>query len=59
MGNIKTNPIVCQNTPACGDEVQKIHLASQDIKLGMRWYFTDIAPSQPVYLPPPPIVRKD
>ena len=42
MGDIKTGPIVCQNTPACGNEVQKIHLASQDVKLGMRWMFTDI-----------------
>lgn len=59
MGDIKTGAIVCQNTPACGDEVQKIHLASQDVKLGMRWYFTDIVAPEPVYAPPPPIVRKD
>lgn len=57
MGDIKTGPIVCQNTPACGNEVQKIHLASQDVKLGMRWMFTDIVAPQPVYQPP--LVRKD
>lgn len=57
MGDIKTGAIVCQNTPACGNEVQKIHLASQDVKLGMRWMFTDVEPPHPVYMPP--IVRKD
>ena len=57
MGDIKTGPIVCQNTPACGDEVQRIRLASQDVKLGMRWMFSDIVPVAPIYQPP--IVRKD
>lgn len=58
MGDIKTGNIVCQNTGACGNEVQNISLASQDIKLGMRWMFTDIAPEPAVYAPPP-IIRKD
>lgn len=59
MGDIKTGAIICQNTPACGNEVQKIHLASQDVKLGMRWMFTDVVAPAPVYVPPPPLVRKD
>ena len=59
MGDIKSGAIICQNTPSCGDEVQRIHLASQDVKLGMRWMFSDIVEPQPVLYPPPPIVRKD
>lgn len=61
MGNISSGAIVCQNTGACGNEVQRVHLASQDVKLGMRWMFTDIVAPQPVVYtppPPPPIVRK-
>ena len=58
MGSIKSGAIICQNTPACGNEVQKIHLASQDVKLGMRWMFTDIVAPPPLYIPPP-LVRKD
>lgn len=57
MGDIKSGAIICQNTPDCGGEVQRIHLASQDVRLGMRWMFNDIQPIQPVYMPP--IVRKD
>lgn len=60
MGNVSSNPIVCQNTGACGNEVQRIHLSSQDVRLGMRWMFSDIAPLQPTFYPPPPppIIRK-
>jgi opacity protein-like surface antigen len=54
MGTVTSGPIICQNTPACGHEVQQFHLASNDIRLGMRWIFADVAP------PPPqlPLVRK-
>ena len=65
MGDVRSGPINCQNTSVCPHEVQKISLASQDIKLGMRWMFSDVgnyAPA-PVYAPPPPayappLVRK-
>ncbi|HTJ01269.1 MAG TPA: opacity family porin, partial [Methylovirgula sp.] len=47
MGNASTGTIVCTNTAACSNEVQHFHLASQDIRLGMRWMFADIPPVAP------------
>ncbi len=63
MGDATSNQIICQNGAGsgCPHEVQKYKLESQDIKLGMRWMFTDVAPIEPVvYAPPPqaPLVRK-
>lgn len=46
MGNASTGTIVCTNA-ACSGEVQRFHLASQDIRLGMRWMFADIPPVAP------------
>jgi opacity protein-like surface antigen len=59
MGDVRSGAIDCRNTGTCPREVQKISLASQDVKLGMRWLFSDIAPA-PYYPPPPapPLVRK-
>ena len=63
MGDVRSGAINCQNTPVCPHEVQKIGLASQDVKLGMRWLFSDVgyAPPAPAPYyppPPPPLVRK-
>lgn len=54
MGTITSAGIQCQNTPACGHEIQRFHLTSNDIRLGMRWVFADLPP------PPPqmPLVTK-
>lgn len=53
-GDITTAAITCTNTPACGNEVQRFHLASHDIRLGMRWMFADIPPVAPQL----PLIRK-
>jgi len=62
MGDVRSGAINCQNTGVCPHEVQKIGLASQDVKIGMRWLFGDAGytppPPAPVYAPPPPLVRK-
>lgn len=53
LGKIASGPIVCQNTTGCAREVQNFKLASNDIRLGMRWTF-EPEPSSP----PPPLVTK-
>ena len=63
MGDVRSSAINCQNTSTCPHEVQKVGLASQDVKIGMRWLFGDAGyappPPQPYYPPaPPPLVRK-
>ena len=64
MGDVTSGAINCQNTPTCPHEVQKIGLASQDVKVGMRWLFGDAgyeAPAPAPYYPPAPqqpLVRK-
>jgi opacity protein-like surface antigen len=61
MGSINTGLYQCN--ASCTHENQRISLASNDVRLGLRWMFgsADIAP-QPVYYPPPPpeqpIIRK-
>jgi opacity protein-like surface antigen len=55
MGTVTGGPIQCTNTPFCGHEIQKFNLASNDIRIGMRWMFADLAPA-PVYQPT--LVRK-
>ncbi|WP_158811475.1 outer membrane protein [Beijerinckia sp. L45] len=54
MGNVSSNAIVCQDQGTCPNEVQHYKLASQDIKLGVRYSF-DVAPPPPAQYP---IVRK-
>jgi opacity protein-like surface antigen len=59
MGTARTAGIQCYG--GCGDaghESFKVHLASDDVRLGVRWLFNDVAPIQPIAYPPPPIVRK-
>lgn len=53
MGTAVSGPVICQNTPACGHEVQRFALASNDIRLGMRWIFAEVPPA-----PPPPVIAK-
>ena len=56
MGQAQSAAIGCVNTTGCTQEVQKIKLQSNDIKLGMRWMFSDTGPIAPVmYTPPPPV----
>lgn len=55
MGDVSSSPIVCQNTSGCGLEVQNFKLASQDIRIGMRWMFSDYGPSPQEA---PPIITK-
>lgn len=55
-GTHNSSSIVCQGAPACGYEVQKVGLASQDIRLGLRWVFGAAPPPPPP--PAPPLVRK-
>ncbi len=53
LGNASSGAISCQNTGSCPYEVQHYRLASQDIRLGVRYMFNDN--------PPPaqyPLVRK-
>jgi len=56
MGRPSSGQIVCPNSPQCPYEVQKYHIASNDIRIGLRWMFNDMPP------PPPqvqmPLVRK-
>lgn len=56
MGTIKTGLYECN--AGCLRESQRIHLASNDIRLGLRWLITDYA-APPVYVPETPIIRKD
>ena len=56
MGEAKSSPIGCVNQNGCPLEVQRYRLESNDIKLGMRWMFNDVAQVEPaVYAPPPPV----
>ena len=54
MGRISSNAIVCSSLPDCHYESQHFHLASNDIRLGLRYIFTDPAPPPPAF----PIVEK-
>jgi hypothetical protein len=61
MGTAESGAINCVNSNGCVVEKHRYDLASQDIKLGMRWMFdTAAAPAPAAYYPPPepPIVRK-
>lgn len=52
MGTVSSAPIICQNTSGCGFEVQNFKLASQDIRVGMRWMFNDYEPAPREEAPP-------
>ncbi|MCW6510112.1 outer membrane protein [Lichenifustis flavocetrariae] len=58
MGEAKSGFINCVNSTGCVSEKHSYSLASNDIRLGFRWLFTDVTPYQPVVYPAPPIVRK-
>jgi opacity protein-like surface antigen len=47
LGDPGSGSIVCTNTPACGYEVQKFHMTSNDVRLGMRWIFAEVPPLAP------------
>jgi opacity protein-like surface antigen len=53
-GTATAGAIICQNQTNCPNEVQHLKIASQDLKLGMRWMFGE-AEAPP---PPPPLVTK-
>ncbi len=53
LGNASSGPIYCQNQSNCPNETQHYKLASQDIRLGVRYMFNDGPP--PVQYP---LVRK-
>jgi opacity protein-like surface antigen len=54
LGKIKSEAIGCGAGGVCANEVQSVHLASHDVRVGLRWLF-----GAPVPLPPPPpLVRK-
>ena len=55
MGTVRNNAIWCES--GCSYEIQRVHLASHDVRLGLRWLLNDVTPVAPIY-PPPPIVRK-
>lgn len=51
MGRLTSNPIIC--TAGCTNEVQSYHLTSHDIRLGLRYVFSDLVPAPQI-----PLVRK-
>jgi opacity protein-like surface antigen len=55
MGRLTSNGIMCQ--PACAPpyEVQSFHLASQDVRVGLRYVFADVPPVAPML---PPVISK-
>jgi opacity protein-like surface antigen len=54
MGNAISGPIICTNMQGCSHETQKYQLASNDIRVGLRWMLGEAeAPA-----PQPPIVTK-
>ncbi len=50
MGNVASNSIIC--TAGCTYEVQRFHIASNDVRLGLRYVFAEVPP------PAPPLVTK-
>ena len=43
-GNVSSSPIACASSPSCPNEVQHYKLQSNDIRLGFRYSFLDVAP---------------
>jgi opacity protein-like surface antigen len=58
MGHAQTGTITC--TAGCTLERDRFHVASHDIRVGMRWMLGDSAPAVTELPPPPPppLVRK-
>ena len=52
MGNVSTGAITCASAPSCPNEVQHYKLQANDIRLGFRYTFANLAP------PPLPLIRK-
>jgi opacity protein-like surface antigen len=50
MGNVTSNPIVC--VAGCTYEVQRFHMASNDVRIGLRYIFAEVPP------PAPPLITK-
>ena len=47
LGNVSTGAIICSSASSCPYEVQHFKLASNDIRLGFRYAFSDITPLPP------------
>ena len=58
MGQATSGLINCVNSTGCVVERHRYDLQSQDIRLGMRWLFSDVTPAPVYYQPEAPIVRK-
>lgn len=57
QGNISSGTIACQSPGVCPNEVQRYRLTSNDIRLGFRYTFADLAP--PAFFPQGgPLIRK-
>lgn len=46
-GRATSGEIVCQNTSGCGFERHSWHMASHDVRFGLRWTFGDTPPAAP------------
>jgi opacity protein-like surface antigen len=58
MGTARSNPIICNVTGGCSFEVQRVKLASHDIRVGMRWMLSQPdAPAPAAYFPAPAPLR--
>ena len=55
MGRVSSGVIGCVPPSTCVNEVQHFHLASNDIRLGFRYAFTDFVPA---FSPQLPLIRK-
>ena len=59
MGTASSNAINCQGGGNCPNEIQRVRLSSQDVRIGLRYLFADTAPLTPALAPyAPPLVRK-
>ena len=58
MGDATSGFINCVNSTGCVVEKHRYSLESQDIRLGMRWMFNDVAYAPPPPPPEQPIIRK-
>lgn len=67
LGTVNSGAIICQpaGVVGCPQENQKLRIASQDLRLGMRWNLSDFGAAQQTYAPAPmvmpapgPLVRR-